>query len=70
VLGCGLPSLIFLKDKSKAMKIGIVDKENDILMVKYGVAVDAKTSLVVINKASSLTHEDQSPLVGISEDSN
>jgi replicative DNA helicase Mcm len=48
--------------------VGIVDKENDTLMVKYGVVVAAKNSHVVINEASSLTHEDQSHLVGISEE--
>ena len=48
--------------------IGIVDKENDTLMVKYGVVVAAKNSHVVINEASSLAHEDQSHLVGISEE--
>ena len=48
--------------------VGIVDKENDTLMVKYGVVVAAKNSHVVINEASSLAHEDQSHLVGISEE--
>ena len=31
--------------------VGIVDKENDSLMVKYGVVVAAKNSHVVINEA-------------------
>ena len=48
--------------------VGIVDKENDSLMVKYGVVVAAKNSHVVINEAGSMSHEDQWHLVGISEE--
>ena len=48
--------------------VGIVDKENDSLMVKYGVVVAAKNSHVVINEASSLSHDDQGHLVGIAEE--
>ena len=45
--------------------VGIVDKENDTLMVKYGVVVAAKNSHVVINEAGSMSHEDQWHLIGI-----
>ena len=48
--------------------VGIVDKENDSLMVKYGVVVAAKNSHVVINEAGSMAHEDQWHLVGIAEE--
>ena len=48
--------------------VGIVDKENDSLMVKYGVVVAAKNSHVVINEADSMLHEDQSHLTGIAEE--
>ena len=48
--------------------VGIVDKENDSLMVKYGVVVAAKNSHVVINEAGSMSHEDQWHLVGIAEE--
>jgi len=48
--------------------VGIVDKENDSLMVKYGVVVAAKNSHIVINEAGSLSHEDQSHLIGIAEE--
>jgi DNA replicative helicase MCM subunit Mcm2 (Cdc46/Mcm family) len=48
--------------------IGIVDKENDSLMVKYGVVVAAKNSHVVLNEASSLSHDDQWHLIGIAEE--
>jgi DNA replicative helicase MCM subunit Mcm2 (Cdc46/Mcm family) len=48
--------------------IGIVDKENDSLMVKYGVVVAAKNSHVVINEASFLTYDDQAHLIGIGEE--
>jgi DNA replicative helicase MCM subunit Mcm2 (Cdc46/Mcm family) len=48
--------------------VGIVDKENDGLMVKYGVVVAAKNSHVVINEASELSHDDQSHLIGIAEE--
>ena len=36
--------------------VGIVDKENDSLMVKYGVVVAAKNSHVVINEAGLHCH--------------
>ncbi len=48
--------------------VGIVDKENDSLMVKYGVVVAAKNSHVVINEASALLYDDQGHLVGIAEE--
>ena len=48
--------------------VGIVDKENDSLMVKYGVVVAAKHSHVVINEAGSMSHEDQWHLIGIAEE--
>ena len=48
--------------------VGIVDKENDSLMVKYGVVVAAKGSHVVLNEAGSMSHEDQWHLVGIAEE--
>ncbi len=48
--------------------VGIVDKENDGLMVKYGVVVSAKNSHVVINEASELSHDDQGRLIGIAEE--
>ena len=48
--------------------VGIVDKENDTLITKYGVVVFAKNSHVVINEASELSYDDQSYLVGITEE--
>ena len=48
--------------------VGIVDKENDSLMVKYGVVVVAKNSHVVINETSALSYDDQGHLVGIAEE--
>lgn len=48
--------------------VGIVDKENDSLMVKYGVVVAAKNSHIVINEAGSMSHEDQWHLIGIAEE--
>ena len=48
--------------------VGIVDKENDNSMVKYGVVVVSKNSHVVINEAGSMSHEDQWHLTGIAEE--
>lgn len=48
--------------------VGIVDKENDSLMVKYGVVVAAKNSFIAINEAGSMSHEDQWHLIGIAEE--
>ncbi|HSF51040.1 MAG TPA: hypothetical protein VLA74_09805 [Nitrososphaeraceae archaeon] len=48
--------------------VGIVDKENDSLMVKYGVVVAAKNSHVVINEAGSMSYDDQWHFVGIAEE--
>jgi DNA replicative helicase MCM subunit Mcm2 (Cdc46/Mcm family) len=48
--------------------VGIVDKEGDTVIVKYGVIVSAKDSHVVINEASELSYDDQGHLVGIAEE--
>lgn len=48
--------------------VGIVDKENDTIITKYGIVVFAKNSHVVINEASELSHDDQGHLVGIAEE--
>lgn len=48
--------------------VGIVDKENDTIITKYGVVVFAKNSHIVINEVSELSHDDQGHLVGIAEE--
>ena len=48
--------------------VGMVDKENDGLIVRYGVVVAAKNSHVVINESSSLSYDDQGHLTGIAEE--
>ena len=40
-IGCGIPSLIFLKDRSKAMKVGIGMISREVGLIIAGVGITA-----------------------------
>ena len=43
LVGCGLPSMLFLKDKSKAMKVGIgMVSRGEVGLIVAGVGVSSK----------------------------
>ena len=48
--------------------IGIVDKENDSLVLRLGVIVLSKNSICAINEISSLNFEEQGYLIDILEE--
>ena len=54
LVGCGLPSMLFLKDKSKAMKVGIgMVSRGEVGLIVAGVGVSSK---ILTSDAQGLLH--------------
>jgi Kef-type K+ transport system membrane component KefB len=62
LIGCGIPSMIFLKDKSKAMKVGIgMISRGEVGLIIAGVGVssgvlasDTYTSIIIMVAATTI----------------